>query len=211
LERSYAGQDIAEAKQSTACAAAGRGACSPHRTWRALQNNGSSLLLPGLAGLRAARREVGRLRLAGSDRLVQRSVVQGEVNPTRTEAPQKAMPLGPELAESLLRLKSRTFYRAETDWVYAGDNGKPRWQGIMLTDHVSLPPSALESARSDGTPYVTRTRRCCTSWVPPCRPEGVAAPLRSSDHYEYLQSGGKWNEETSGREGSEYFDWKKGA
>jgi len=75
--------------------------------------------------------------------LVQRSVVQGEVNPTKTEASQKAMPLGQELAESLLRLKSRTFYRAETDYVFAGDNGKPRWQGIMLTDHIK--PAAVRA------------------------------------------------------------------
>ena len=75
--------------------------------------------------------------------LIQRSVVQGEINPTKTEASQKSVPLGRELVESLLRLKSRTFYHTETDYVFAGDNGKTRWQGILLADHIK--PAAVRA------------------------------------------------------------------
>src|SRR6516165_1941999 len=70
-------------------------------------------------------------------------VVQGEINPTKTEASQKSVPLGRELVESLLRLKSRTFYHTETDYVFAGDNGKTRWQGILLADHIK--PAAVRA------------------------------------------------------------------
>src|SRR5579863_7220404 len=75
--------------------------------------------------------------------LVQRSVVQGEVNPTKTEASQKAIPLGPELVKALRRLKSRTSYPADSDYVFASDTGKPRWQGILLTDHIK--PAAIRA------------------------------------------------------------------
>ena len=40
-------------------------------------------------------------------------------------------------------MRSQTFYRAETDYVFAGDNAKPRWQGTMLTDHIK--PAAVRA------------------------------------------------------------------
>jgi site-specific recombinase XerD len=27
-------------------------------------------------------------------------------------------------------------YVASTDYIFAGDSGKPRWQGVMLADHI---------------------------------------------------------------------------
>jgi integrase len=73
---------------------------------------------------------------------VERSFV-GEINPTKTAASEGNLPLGPELIEALLLLRSRTPYKAETDYVFANDNGKPRWQGVLLTDHIK--PAAVRA------------------------------------------------------------------
>jgi integrase len=66
---------------------------------------------------------------------VKRSFV-GEINPTKSEASEDRLPLGPELIEFLLLRKSRTPYNAGTDYVFASDKGSPRWQGVLLTDHI---------------------------------------------------------------------------
>jgi integrase len=75
--------------------------------------------------------------------LIQRSMVQGEINDTKTEASQKYLPVGAELMELLLNLKARTFYHTDADYVFAGDTGQPRWPGIMLTDHIK--PAAMRA------------------------------------------------------------------
>ena len=67
---------------------------------------------------------------------IQRSIVGGEVNPTKTEASEATLPLDPDLAETLLQHKARASYVADSDYVFAGDLGKPGWAGIMLTDHI---------------------------------------------------------------------------
>jgi len=66
-EPRYVSPHIPETKQDPACAAAGRGSGSRGRTWRALQDNGASLLLSWAEGLRTARSAMGRLRLASAD------------------------------------------------------------------------------------------------------------------------------------------------
>ena len=67
---------------------------------------------------------------------IQRSIVGGEVNPTKTEASEATLPLDPALAEALLRHKAGAFYLGKSDYVFAADSGKPRWAGILLTDHI---------------------------------------------------------------------------
>jgi integrase len=44
--------------------------------------------------------------------------------------------MDPKLAEILLRFRRQAVYVANTDYVFAGNSGKPRWQGIMLTDYI---------------------------------------------------------------------------
>src|SRR5438094_126227 len=67
---------------------------------------------------------------------VQRSVVSGRVYQTKTEASQKPLPLDPDLAEILFRFRGRAVYVAPSDFIFAGNSGRPRWPGIMLTDHI---------------------------------------------------------------------------
>jgi integrase len=74
---------------------------------------------------------------------IQRSVVTGEVNPTKNDASEASLPLDPNLAEALLEHKARATYKTDSDYVFAGDSGKPRWAGILLTDHIK--PAAAKA------------------------------------------------------------------
>jgi integrase len=109
----------------------------PHRTM---------VLVAGCLGLRIS--EIIGLRWGDIDWenltiLVQRSVVSGKVYETKTEASQKPMPIDPELAEALLEHRRQAAYVAPEDYTFAGDSGKPRWHGIMLTDHIK--PAAVRA------------------------------------------------------------------
>ncbi|MDE3181231.1 MAG: site-specific integrase [Acidobacteriota bacterium] len=68
--------------------------------------------------------------------LVRRSVVAGRVDETKTEASAKPLPLDPDLATALLDWRRKAPYTGETDFVFAGDAGKPRWQGMILKDYI---------------------------------------------------------------------------
>jgi len=74
---------------------------------------------------------------------IQRSLVEGEVNETKTEASASALPLDPDLAEVLLAHKATSHYSADSDYVFAGENGKPPWPDGILTDH--LKPAAVKA------------------------------------------------------------------
>jgi integrase len=52
-------------------------------------------------------------------------------------------PLIPKLAD-MFHVSPQAVYIAATDFIFAGDSGKPRWQGIMMTDHVK--PAAQRAA-----------------------------------------------------------------
>lgn len=67
---------------------------------------------------------------------VHRSVVAGRVYETKTEASSKPLPIDAKIAESLLRYRRQADYIAPDDYIFAGNSGRPRWQGIMLTDHI---------------------------------------------------------------------------
>ncbi len=73
---------------------------------------------------------------------VQRSVVEGEVNDTKTEASESALPLDPDLAECLLAHRAGSRYATDSDYVFAGPTGKPPWPDGILTDH--LKPAAVK-------------------------------------------------------------------
>lgn len=67
---------------------------------------------------------------------VQRSIVGGEVNPAKTEASEGTLPLDPDLAETLLQHKARVTHAGDSDYVFAGETGKPPWKDGILTDHL---------------------------------------------------------------------------
>ena len=95
-----------------------------------------------------------------SDAYIQRSIVAGEVNPTKTEASEATLPLDPDLAETLLQHKARASYVADFDYVFAGDSGKPGWAGIMLTDHIKPAADKAGSVRWDGTLSAEHIQPC---------------------------------------------------
>lgn len=104
------------------------------------------VLLAGCLGLRVS--EILGLRWGDIDwekltLLVQRSVVAGKVYETKTEASCKPMPIDPQLAEALLTYRRQALYVGPDDYIFAGEGGRPRWQGTMLTDHIK--PAALRA------------------------------------------------------------------
>ena len=50
-------------------------------------------------------------------------------------------PLDPDLATEILKYKNNTTYVQPTDFVFAVDSGKPRWQETTLADHIK--PAAV--------------------------------------------------------------------
>ena len=67
---------------------------------------------------------------------VRRSVVAGREDTTKTEASHKPVPLDPELATAMLRWRNQAHYLTGSDFVFAGDSGRPRWQAMILKDHI---------------------------------------------------------------------------
>ena len=67
---------------------------------------------------------------------IQRSVVEGQVYPTKTEASAAMLPLASELAVTLLAHRAKASYRADSAFVFAGENGKPRWKDCILADYL---------------------------------------------------------------------------
>jgi integrase len=74
---------------------------------------------------------------------VQRSFVEGDIYPTKTEASATELPLDPDLAEMLLAHEARSEYVGSPDFVFAGASGKPRWPDIMLSDYIK--PAAAKA------------------------------------------------------------------
>jgi integrase len=75
--------------------------------------------------------------------LVRRSVVAGRVDETKTEASAKPLPLDPDLATALLDWRRKATYAGDLDFVFAGDTGRPRWQGMILKDYIQ--PAAAKA------------------------------------------------------------------
>jgi integrase len=67
---------------------------------------------------------------------IQRSVVEGEVNETKTEASESALPLDPNLAETLLAHKTQAVFTAASDYVFASRTGKPRCKDTLLARYL---------------------------------------------------------------------------
>jgi integrase len=75
--------------------------------------------------------------------LVQRSVVQCQVGETKTEGSCRPLPVDPGLAARLLDLRNCSSCTCATDWVFANDAGRPRWQETIL--ERQLKPAALRA------------------------------------------------------------------
>ena len=74
---------------------------------------------------------------------MRRTVVQGRVGDTKTEASRLPLPLDPSLAEALRAHWQRSLHREPGDWVFANRNGKPRWQESILRRHIK--PAAVRA------------------------------------------------------------------
>lgn len=72
---------------------------------------------------------------------VQRSFVEGAIYPTKTEASTSELPLDTDLAGLLIDHKARSAYTGKGDFVFAGASGRPRWRGILFSDHIK--PAAV--------------------------------------------------------------------
>ena len=70
-------------------------------------------------------------------------MVAGRIEETKTEPSQHALPLDPDLAAALLDWRRQAPYASDSDFVFAGDSGKPRWQGIILKDYIK--PAAVKT------------------------------------------------------------------
>ena len=71
------------------------------------------------------------------------SVVAGRIDETKTEASQHPLPLDPDLATALLDWRRQASYASDSDFVFAGDSGKARWQGMILKDYIQ--PAAVKA------------------------------------------------------------------
>lgn len=67
---------------------------------------------------------------------IQRSFVEGHIYATKNEASAAEIPLDPDLAELLLNHKQQSFFSGNSDLVFSGDSGEPRWPDILLTDRI---------------------------------------------------------------------------
>ena len=109
----------------------------PHRTM---------VIVAGCLGLRVS--EMLGLKWGDLDFLnltvrIQRSVVEGEVNETKTEASASALPLDRASVEVLTAHRMRSSYREDSGFVFAGAHGRPPWPDGLLTDH--LKPAAVRA------------------------------------------------------------------
>ncbi len=98
------------------------------------------IIVAGCLGLRAS--EVMGLQWGDLDWnnltvFVKRSVVAGRKAETKTKASKKPIPLDPSLATELLKWRSQAPYASDEDFIFAGDSGRPRWQGMILKDYLS--------------------------------------------------------------------------
>jgi len=74
---------------------------------------------------------------------IQRSFVQGEIYETKTEASESVLPLDANLANMLLAHTAQGPFASDSDYLFAGDSGKPRWPHTMLANY--LKPAAANA------------------------------------------------------------------
>jgi integrase len=105
------------------------------------------VLVAGCLGLRASEVTGLQWRDINWDDLtvlICRSVVHGREGEAKTEASEKPIPLDPDLATEILKHRERSVYVKPTDFVFAGDSGKPRWQETILADYIKPAAAAAK-------------------------------------------------------------------
>lgn len=105
------------------------------------------VLVAGCLGLRAS--EIMGLQWADVDWehlqvFVRRSAVAGRVASTKTVTSGKPVPLDPELATALIGWRDAAKFTDGTDFIFPGDTGYPRWQGMILKQHIQPAATAAE-------------------------------------------------------------------
>lgn len=97
------------------------------------------VLVAGCLGLRASEilgLQWGDLDWDNLTVFIRRSAIGKHIYETKTEGSRKPVPLDPSLAEVLLNHRERSPYNGPTDFVFAGESGKPRWRGILFAGHI---------------------------------------------------------------------------
>lgn len=104
------------------------------------------VLIAACLGLRASEiigLQWGDLNWEDRTLLVRRSVVQGRVGDTKTEASRLPLPVDSNLADALRAHWQRSLHREPSDWIFANRKGKPRWQESILRRHIK--PAAVRA------------------------------------------------------------------
>ena len=107
---------------------------------------GTSVLIAVCTGLRVSKLiplQWGDINFEELTMKIQRSCVEGEINETKTEASESVLPLDPDLGELLFTHKAQSVYVADSDFVFAGSTGKPRWPDSIL--QKQLKPAAAKA------------------------------------------------------------------
>ncbi|MFZ0960600.1 MAG: hypothetical protein WAO35_06810 [Terriglobia bacterium] len=73
---------------------------------------------------------------------VRRSAVAGHVAGTKTESSKKPVPLDASLATAILRSQGMAHHVTDSDFVFAGESGNARWQGMILKEYIQ--PAAVK-------------------------------------------------------------------
>ncbi len=105
------------------------------------------VLVAGCLGLRASEVTGLKWQDINWDDLtvfISQSVVHGREGEAKTEASEKPIPLDPDLATEILKHREGSVYVQPTDFVFAGDSGKPRWQETILADHIKPAAAAAK-------------------------------------------------------------------
>jgi integrase len=97
------------------------------------------VLTAGCLGLRAS--EIMGLQWGDIDWdnltvFILRSATGKHIYETKTEGSSKPVPLDPNLVEVLQGHRERSSYKGPADFVFAGESGRPRWRGVLFTDHI---------------------------------------------------------------------------
>ena len=97
------------------------------------------VLVAACLGLRASEimgLQWGDFNWADLTVLIRRGVVNGRAGETKTEVSRKPLPIDPQLAEPLQKLRERSLHTDPEDWVFANRIGRPWAQQDILQRHL---------------------------------------------------------------------------
>jgi hypothetical protein len=122
---------------------------------------------------------------------IRRSVVEGEINETKTEASDSTLPLDSDLAEVLLAHKERCPCSDGSAFVFAGRSGKTTMAGHDLGQTPGASSGKGRYRRHRVAYFPARVLAFAPfAWGEAGGAKGTAAPRRHHHHVEHLRSGG---------------------